>query len=43
MPDYQKINCQNCKFYDDIMYFDDCKGCSLLRSKPGEVIKFEPK
>ena len=43
MQNYKEVSCQNCKFYDNIMYFDDCKGCSLLRSKPGETIKFVKK
>lgn len=40
---FEKIKCNNCKYYDDIMFMEECHGCSLSKSKPEETIKFEEK
>ena len=40
---YEGVNCQNCKFFDDIMFMEECNECSLHRSKKEEVIKFKKK
>ena len=37
---YEEIKCQNCKYFDDIMLMEECKGCSLAFSKPKQMIKF---
>ena len=39
--DFTNVDCHHCKYYDDIMLMEECKGCSLSRSKQGETIKFE--
>ena len=37
---YEEIKCQNCKYFDDIMLMEECKGCALAFSKQGQTIKF---
>ena len=41
LNDLSEIKCANCKHNDDIMLMEQCYGCSLIRSKPNETIKFE--
>lgn len=37
---YEEIKCQNCKYFDDVMLMEECKGCALAFSKQGQTIKF---
>lgn len=37
---YEEIKCQNCKYFDDIMLMEECKGCALAFSKQEQTIKF---
>ena len=41
LNDLSEIKCANCEYNDDIMLMEQCYGCSLIRSKPNEVIKFK--
>lgn len=36
----EEIKCENCKYWNDIMYLNECQNCSLRFSKKSDVFNF---